>query len=55
MQEQKLTAEVEKAEKEKVVNKVNTSFIQDLTFICTKVDIKIKEELERLRMQLGQF
>merc|ERR1712168_282168 len=38
--EQKLTAEVEKAEKEKVVN---------------KVDIKIKEELERLRMQLGEL
>merc|ERR1712212_627257 len=37
---QKLTAEVEKAEKEKVVN---------------KVDIKIKEELERLRMQLGEL
>merc|ERR1711910_115849 len=34
---EKLTAEKEKAEKEKVVN---------------KVDIKIKEELERLRMQL---
>merc|ERR1712212_1180400 len=38
--EQKLTTEVEKAEKEKVVN---------------KVDIKIKEELERLRMQLGEL
>merc|ERR1711970_621343 len=38
--ELKLTAEVEKAEKEKVVN---------------KVDIKIKEELERLRMQLGEL
>merc|ERR1712055_1004676 len=38
--EQKLTAEVDKAEKEKVVN---------------KVDIKIKEELERLRMQLGEL
>jgi len=38
--EVKLTAEVEKAEKEKVVN---------------KVDIKIKEELERLRMQLGEL
>merc|ERR1712212_428539 len=38
--EQKLAAEVEKAEKEKVVN---------------KVDIKIKEELERLRLQLGEL
>merc|ERR1712212_34928 len=38
--ELKLTAEVEKAEKDKVVN---------------KVDIKIKEELERLRMQLGEL
>merc|ERR1712168_1695382 len=38
--ELKLTAEVKKAEKEKVVN---------------KVDIKIKEELERLRMQLGEL
>merc|ERR1712168_687794 len=38
--ELKLTAEVEKAEKEKIVN---------------KVDIKIKEELERLRMQLGEL
>merc|ERR1712212_938698 len=38
--EQKLTAEVEKAENEKVVN---------------KVDIKFKEELERLRMQLGEL
>merc|ERR1712212_635833 len=38
--EVKLTAEVEKAEKEKSVN---------------KVDIKIKEELERLRMQLGEL
>merc|ERR1712168_999685 len=38
--EQKLTTEVEKAEKEKVVD---------------KVDIKIKEELERLRMQLGEL
>merc|ERR1712212_61343 len=38
--EVKLTAEVEKAEKEKIVN---------------KVDIKIKEELERLRMQLGEL
>jgi len=38
--EAKLTAEVEKAEKEKVVNKVDT---------------KIKEELERLRLQLGEL
>merc|ERR1712130_400057 len=38
--EEKLIVEVEKAEKEKVVN---------------KVDIKIKEELERLRMQLGEL
>merc|ERR1712168_642984 len=38
--ELKLTAEVEKAEKDKVVN---------------KVDIKMKEELERLRMQLGEL
>merc|ERR1712055_1195328 len=38
--EQKLIVEVEKAEREKVVN---------------KVDIKIKEELERLRMQLGEL
>merc|ERR1712168_1067012 len=38
--ELKLTAEVKKAEKEKVVN---------------KVDIKIEEELERLRMQLGEL
>merc|ERR1712055_431521 len=38
--EAKLTAEVEKSEKEKVVNKVDT---------------KIKEELERLRLQLGEL
>merc|ERR1711971_346972 len=38
--EAKLTAEVEKAEKEKVVNKVDT---------------KIKEELERLRLRLGEL
>ena len=29
-------------------------FIRDI-ILKTKVDIKIKEELERLRMQLGEF